>query len=92
MKKELAAELAGKILAGIALLQEDAEALQLANAEYTRRVTGMMAEAAENIRLVGGVDLERLDRAVEEFMPEVAERHFFKSLFDHIDEGCHDFA
>ena len=76
MNKELAAEIAGKMLAGLDTLQAEANALAVAHSEFVCRMADMMEQAAENVRLVGGVDRAMLERSIQEFLPDVMARHY----------------
>jgi hypothetical protein len=88
MNKELAAEIAGKMLACLDTLQAEANALAVAHSEFVCRMADMMEQAAENVRLVGGVDREMLERAVQEFLPDVMARHYPDNQCDYDCEEC----
>ena len=82
MNKELAAEIAGKMLAGLDTLQAEANALAVAHSNFVCRMADMIEQAAENVRLVGGVDRNSLERARQEFLPDVIARHFPETCGD----------
>lgn len=71
-----AAEIAGKLLAGLQVFTLQVEAMQSAQSQAVEALESVVCSTIESIRLVHGLTQEQVEEASGEFMPDVLIHHF----------------